>query len=212
MAATYDGVVRNWSYFLFNIFVDSVVNHVSSESGIDLGLNNNNNKDGELPLASPSGTSPFSESLSLLAGQSAGNGGGSSSGPLPFACEQCGLSFAQREELEKHEITHPSPNQVRDLLIFLSLSLLFIITHLSSSPSGRHSESVREINKNNFLDNFSSVLLNMLEGTEAVLLDKRESRQDVIRNAGEKLIITLWGEKGNDDDDDGDEGSGKKIM
>ncbi|CAG7734307.1 unnamed protein product, partial [Allacma fusca] len=85
------------------LYLDSVVNHVSSESGVELGLS----KDGE-QLPSPNGSSPFSESLSLLAGQTAGNGG---SGSLPFSCEQCGLSFAQREELEKHEITHPSPNQ-----------------------------------------------------------------------------------------------------
>lgn len=99
------------------MILDSVVNHVSSESGLDLGLS----KDGEGIPSPASGSSPFSESLSLLAGQQqqqiqqqqAQQQQSAANGPLSFSCEQCGQSFGLREELEKHELTHPTPNQVR---------------------------------------------------------------------------------------------------
>jgi len=63
------------------------------------------------PIGSPSvPSSPLSDSLSLLAN----NSGSGSKGP--YSCEQCGLTFTRRDELEKHETTHPTPNQVNLLI------------------------------------------------------------------------------------------------
>lgn len=97
-----------------------MVNH-AAESGLD-SIIGKEGEGGEQQLASPNGSSlpssPFPvEQLSLLKSQSSlVNGSGSSQGP--FTCEQCGLTFSQREELEKHEVSHPTPNQVCTCISF----------------------------------------------------------------------------------------------
>lgn len=91
---------------------DSVVNH-GSESGVDLGSSSVKDDVNPSPSASlPS--SPYSESLSLL--------GGSLNGSQAFVCDHCGLTFAHRDDLEKHEVSHPVPNQVTGSLSIGSLS------------------------------------------------------------------------------------------
>jgi hypothetical protein len=75
---------------------------------VDLGINKDES------IGSPSvPSSPLSDSLSLLANNKSASG---SSGKGPFACDQCGLTFTRRDELEKHETSHPTPNQVRIIL------------------------------------------------------------------------------------------------
>ena len=97
---------------LWLIFSDSVVNH-GSESGVDLGSSSlkddvNQSPSGSLP------SSPFSESLSLLGGSLNGS----------FVCDHCGLTFAHRDDLEKHEVSHPVPNQVGTHFLIGFLCLL----------------------------------------------------------------------------------------
>lgn len=107
-------------------------------------------------LASPNGSlpSPSSfpvEQLNLLKGAGAqsslvngvvgggvGGVGGGLGVPLncasgPLTCEQCGLSFTQREELEKHEASHPTPNQVCTL--YTAFKHHFCTTHPFSIQS-----------------------------------------------------------------------------
>jgi len=86
------------------VCLDSVVNHHGSESGLDAGVKDER-------IGSPNGSipsSPLSEVLGVLANKS-GSGSGVAS---PYTCEQCGLTFPNREELEKHEFSHPTQNQV----------------------------------------------------------------------------------------------------
>ncbi|CAL8130608.1 unnamed protein product [Orchesella dallaii] len=96
---------------VWTAYRNSVVNH-AAESGLD-SIIGKEGGDAQQQLASPNGSlpsSPYPEQFSLLKSQSSlVNGGVSGSGP--FTCEQCGLTFTQREEYEKHEASHPTPNQ-----------------------------------------------------------------------------------------------------
>lgn len=92
---------------VFKLLLDSVANHGSGESGVDLGSNSVKDELMHSPVGSLA-SSTFSESLShFTGGQSSYN-----SSSLPFVCEQCGLTFTQRDELEKHEIASHPTNQV----------------------------------------------------------------------------------------------------
>ncbi|XP_035714525.1 zinc finger protein 1 isoform X3 [Folsomia candida] len=90
---------------------DSVVNNiVGGESEVI-------SKDDNSIPSSPS----LSDSLSVLANSKLSPNPNLPSGGRhrgPFTCDQCGLTFSRRDELEKHEVSHPTPSQVSCKICF----------------------------------------------------------------------------------------------